>query len=609
MRPAYTAYDSKQREELLSQSGNFSPPEREAFHTLCKHYQERIPYDRIMGTLSREGSTTASDLVSLMQKLKTAHMGVLRTTIKDGRRVNDAVVLTERDGPQFFVELVDELFTDLLESIESPVPLLSAVEQDHGEIPRNALQDVAPAEIGPYFSGRTESQLPLLIPALDGEHLLITQRQLRSFVNVAVLKMRYFLSSTTLLGALAKLMDTSLINLKQQCAGKDASFWLRLTERILERRADLVASRSINASPNFFQVTSLLRDVIRAQIAEARLKKEAEEGRQLDLDAIAMAIKGADEAWLPQTEVIDLLEAQKEKYGEDFDRFREEFYERYVHSRTKSSLPMVVLLKGSYIHRDNVFPHFMEEFRRLQNELVLHFAHEMQEQLKRGSRSGRSTFYTLDNFNAAIADQVEARSAFLAAMIEKPSILAEGMILHLKQNKIVKDVEQLKQRLAIYFNTETMQPLPLNEWFDLRPLGLFEKAFEQLPLMKRLWIRISGKYESFRGRFLGQSVAQAAHGVGSSDTAAAGERRERADTDPQGSGKRRPEHAEGRRAAASRTADRTSKGSSSRRGKTSGDRSHRAPASTDPAVKRAYSKKQVDSAWEQFNSTIKKDPS
>lgn len=602
MRPAYISYDTKQREELLSQSGNFGPPEREVFHALCKNYQERIPYDRIVGTLSREGSTSASDLVSLMHKLRAAHMGVLRTAIKDGRRVNDAVILTERDGPQFFVELVDELFTDLLESIESPIPLLSSVEENYGDIPRNALEEVPATEIGQYFSGRTESHLPLSIPALDGERLIITQRQLRSFVNVAVLKMRYFLSSTTLLGALAKLMDTSLINLKQQCAGKDASFWLRLTERILERRGDLEASRSINVSPNFFQVTSLLRDVIRAQISEAKLKKEQEEGRQLDLDAIAMSIKSSDELWMPQAEVIDLLEGQKEKYGEDYDRFREEFYERYVHSRTRNALPTIVLLKGRYIHRDNVFPLFIEEFRRLQDELAVHFSLEMQEQLKRGSRSGSSTFYTLDNFNSAIQDQVEARSAYVAAMIEKPSILAEGMILHLKQNKIVKDVEQLKQRLAIYFNPDTMQALPLNEWFDLRPLGLFERAFEQLPLVKRLWIRITGKYESFRGRFLGQSVAQATQGVGAASAGRGAREQEREVADPKDVARRARERQQAR-------LQKSGKQSSSSRARSSSsrsDQSHRAPASSDPAVKRAYSKKQVDSAWEEFNSTIRK---
>ncbi len=216
----------------------------------------------------------------------------------------------------------------------------------------------------------------------------------------------------------------------------------------------------------------------------------------------------------------------------------------------------------------------------LENELASEFAQQMEQQLKSTRRSKDSTFYSVDNLNEAIGEQVRVRSEFVSSLVEKPSILAEAMILHIKQNHLAQNVEELKQRLSAYFDPDTMQPLPLHEWFNLRPLDLFEKAFEKLPILKRIWIRLTGKYESYRGRYLGQTAIRNATGSGS--------RPQRAESERSGDGKK------DKGAAKPPPSRRTSRAPR--------------PSAAAQAAKRAYSRKQVDSAWDEFGNTIKKDP-
>lgn len=606
MRPDYISLDTKDREELLSQTGNFTPAERSVFHLLCQHWQERIPYDRFVSFLNHDDGGTTSDLISLMGKLRQARMGILRTSVSDGQRSRETMILTDQDSPVFFGELADEYFTDMLESILNPLPLVSTIEDELGQIPAGAIQPVPADQIAAYYSGKLTSEKALTVPTLGNETLLISQKRLRPFVNVAILKLRYFMSNTTLLGALAKLQDTSLLNLKQQCAAKDPTFWLALTKTAVDHRRDLQAVRSLSVDENFFHAAVLLKNLIESQIAEAKQKREEAENRQLDLNAIALAVKEAPEQWIKQTTLTDLLERHKDNYGDQFEKFREEFYERYVHARGKNTLPKIVLLNRKYIHRDNIFSFFLQDFRMLESELATEFALHMEQQLKSGNRSKDSTFYSLDNFDEAIAAQVRARSEFVASLIEKPSILAEAMILHVKQNRLAKDVNELKQRLSVYFDPETMQPLPLHQWFNLRPLDLFEQAFEKQPVLKRIWIRLTGKYESYRGRYLGQTALQGVTGAPPrSSTARAGARAQ----------ERRATAAEDGAAPSDIRSSRTNTGSfnptepkkdASRRADRKSRRAPKAGPASE-AAKRAYSKKQVDSAWDQFGNTIKKD--
>ena len=589
MRPDYVGFDTKQREALLSQVGTFSPGERDVFHKLCQNWQEKLPYNRFTALLNHGDCGTPADLLSLMTKLREAHIGILRTTMKDGTRHRDTLVLREENHPSFFLELADELFVDMLESIRNPLPLLSLVQEQVGPIPPTALHPVGAGEIGQFFTGSAHTDFALAVSTLYDDALLVSPHNLRGFVGLAILKMRFFMGSTSVLEAVAKAMDSSLIALKQQIAGKDPGFWLSLTQTVLERRRELETLRNATVDPSFFHAATLLKSLIQSQMSEAKQKKKEQESRSLDLEAISLAIKEAPERWLEQTEVTRILETQKDKYEDQFTKFQEDFYTRYVQHRAKNALPVVVLLKRRYIHRDNLFPLFLEKMRVLEADLAVHFALQMEEQLKSGNRGRDGSFYSLANFNEAILQQVQARDSYVAALVEKPTILAEAMILHAKTNGLAGDVNQLKQRLRLYFDPETMQPLPLNAWFSLRLLDIFERAFEKLPILRRIWIRLTGRYESFRARYLGHDAAEDNLRLRnlSSGPAPVAEPRNLASHR-----RRRTENGPAR----------------SSRGDTKKPETYRGPAPVPGGPKRAYSRKQVDSAWDEFGNSIKKKP-
>jgi hypothetical protein len=165
----------------------------------------------------------------------------------------------------------------------------------------------------------------------------------------------------------------------------------------------------------------------------------------------------------------------------------------------------------------------------------------------------------------------------------------------------------LKQRLGVYFDPDTMQPLPLNEWFNLRPLDLFEKAFEKLPILRRIWIRLTGKYESFRGRYLGQSTSFRPNAAGNPAGGGGGETSSSGRQDPRRSAAHRDDPRRRGGVDARGHASRGGSSSGGRRSSSGSAEPSRAAAAT-AAAKRAYSKKQVDSAWDEFGSTIKKGP-
>lgn len=594
MQPEFVTYDTKQREELLSQTGNFSPGERDAFHKLCQSWQERIPYNRFVAVLDRGDGATASDVNSLMTKLRTDGYGLIRTRVHEGQRTRDAIILTDRFSRRFVSELLDEYFNDLYESVANSLPLYSVITDAFENFPTKELIYIPSDKLAKEYTNPDNPETPLAIESIDNDRLLITRGNLRPCITVSMLKLRYYLTSTTLLELLARYLDTSLIALKKQVNDKDPQVWLAVTRKIVEKRKEIKAIRDVRVDENFFHAAWLLKRLLESQLAEAEQKKREAENRRVDMEAIVMAVKEAPEGWMIQEQLTHTIDGLTEKYGSEIDSFREEFYEKNVHARVKNSLPKIVNLDGTYIHRDRIFTVFLAHFRQAETDLKPYFISQMESQLRSGISSGDTTFVDLDSFDHAILEYIRKQTPLLATMIEKPGVLAEGTILHVKQNKLVKDVVELKQRLAVYFDPETLKPLPLHEWFNLRLLELFETAFERLPIWRRIWIRITGRYESFRGRYISHAAVRA-------------QERSLRSTYREALAAKTSSSEEPARRGTSRSTERTrstrSTGSA-RSNKTA--RTDRGPGGTADSPKRGYSKKQVDSAWQEFGSSIKK---
>lgn len=597
MQPQYLTYDVKKREEFLSQRGTFSPAERDIFHRLCQAWQEHIPYERFAATIQRIDGLGTSDLVTLMNKLSSERCGILRTTIRDGQRVRHTIVLTEPDSPTFYRERADEAFVDMLESVTNPLPLLSTWRTELGELPIDAVRDVGTEDLSALFAEGAEPEPRVLaIATLGGDRILMSHQNVRGYVHVAMHRLRYYLTNTTLLSALAKLVDSSLIQLKKNIAAKDPTFWLQLCTSIVTRVREIEAMRIAAVDRAFFHSAYLLRLFLEAQIASAESRKKQAEEQRLDLDAIAMAVREAPEKRVTSDQLERLLEAQRDKYGEEYDSFRSTFFDQYVQSKGSKNLPRVVNIAGGYMHRDNLVPLFLQHHKLVEAEIRPHFTHLMEQQL-RGSARPDSTFSSIESFDAAVSDYVKEHSDLLMALIARPALLAEALIYHAKQNKLVNSVDDLKQRLALYFDPDTMKPLPLHQWFNLRIVELFELGFARLHIVRRIWSRITGKYEALRNTYGERSVTEP-----TTVTTTAGERE---------ADRRREER--GAREAPSRRGESGSQRSAGAARRPTG-RPPARPASQSEAAakaaaaraKRGYSRKQVDTAWEAFGNTLKK---
>ncbi len=575
MTPDFVTYDDKQRESFLSQLGNFSPGERELFRQLCRAWQEKIPFTRF-SAMSGVDSSGNSEIVSLINKLRRERIGVLRTKMVEERRLPDHIVLATQNSTEFFTALVDEYFTDLHESLMNSMPLESVVQQEVSRIPRESVEPVDVETLSEYVSERRKSDKILRVAAINEDALLITQVNLKSFVSFAILKLRFYFSNPNLLGAVAKLRGSSLLELKKLVSGKDPTFWLELTKTIDEHRTELISSRNLSVETGFFHAATLLRRFVESQIHAANVKRQEREERDLDLKAVALAIKEDPDVFVDQMEVTRVLDNQREKYGDEFERFREEFYERYVKARERNSLPEVILMSNRYIHRDNVFPTFIGSFKDLEPALRAHYRALMVRQLK--SSQGNPVFFSLDNLDESITNEVAQRDPLIGALMQKPAILAEALIYHAKKNKLVKTVADIKHRLALYFDPASLKPLRPHQWFGIRLTEVFDAAFDELPIIRRIWMRITGKHKNLKKLFAGRSEALPVPVIPKPAPARSNrdferdERRERP--------RRRPQS---RRPAPHRT------------------------RSAPPTKSKEYTQKQVDSAWESFGQTLSDD--
>ncbi|MFW6329079.1 MAG: hypothetical protein ACOC28_03200 [Alkalispirochaetaceae bacterium] len=595
-RPSYIDLNDKEKEEFLSQRGSFSPDERTMFRELLASWEPMIEYQRFLKRVRETGGPTL--IQSLMGKLYKARVGLLRTQVVDGERRPVAIVLAEEESFDFYYEAVCEAYVDLTDSIVNLLPLRSRLVERGLEIPEEHLT-LLDAEALPSAMREKEKQERCIavLASLNKEELILPSSHLRSFINIAMLKVRYYMSNTSLLEQIARYQDTSLMAIKQSLGAKEPGFWLGLSSTVVDKRKELRSSRNVSVESDFYHSCYLIRRLITAQMEEAKERKRQEKEREIDLETVAVSVKEADSPLLEQSEMVSILEQFKGKYASDFEGFQEEFYRRYVHSKGNRSLPKVVKLEDNYIHRDNVYPFFIDRFQLLSSELRRYYKELMADELRRSS-GNNPVFFSHENFENDIRSQVSNRDSFVSQVLAKPAVLAEAVILYAKQKKQVQTVDELKQRISVYFNPESMKLLDLPTIFNL-PLGqIYDAAFEQLHILRRIWVRLTGKYDAVRDKFVSRQVVR-------STAVNPRPKLNLADDTPGVVEPPRPDRP-GDRARKRGEPSTTARYSSSRGDSLQRRRGAKPGGGERKEVKRPYSKKQQDSAWQNFGESIKK---
>ena len=501
--PEYILADEKEREEFLSHIGNFSSPERELFHKLAAAWQPLIPWERFVANAGLGISAGMQDLERLLNKLRTARIGLITTRYKEGSRHRQGIILARENSKRFWAAMVDEAFESLYESISHPLPLEGNLKEEGIDVPDHYLTTLDSEGIVHAMSpDSSEERAIYRIPSLEGEHLIVTSSNIRRFIGIAIAKIRYHLQSTNLLSETARVLDTSLMDIKNQVQNREPSFWLSFTGKVLQSRK-VFASKGLKVGKSFYHCAQLLKLLIDGQIQDARKKKQEREERELDMKQLLEEMRQLEKPLCVQQEFTGRLEQFKEKYEDQFKDFQEAFYERFVKSQGKRTLPRIVIVDKGYIHRDRLYPHFYERFLDAASVLDQEYVDEMTRQLKTGNRNNSEIFYSKESFESDIESRVERIDSFVASLLKKPGMLGESIIHTAKQQKAAKTVDDLKDKLEAYFQPNSMRLKSYASVFALNLFEIFERAFTRLHVLHQLWIRITGKYESYKERYVG----------------------------------------------------------------------------------------------------------
>lgn len=495
--PEYVTADTKEREEFLSQHGNFTPGEREIFHFLCGQWQPRIPYGRISAGANLGLGNKKGEFLGLMAKLRKGRVGVLRTSTENGRRTEAYVVLASEGDIRFYSHLLDEETDRLAEEIPGMPPIEKIIAGRGVEIPDRHVRAFSYDEVVAAVDGRMAApRMILRLPAAAGQAILLSPISIEAYPARSRDNLRALLSDSQLLSAVAKACDSSVGKLKTVLESDHASAWAGLTKCIFDARKALETSETIAVPKALYAAAAVVHRVSVSRVSSDRERIKQEKERLQNLEVIAAEIRSGSRHVLRQSELDEVLEEYRAKYGTEFEDFRDEFYTRYTTPKERRNLAAIQPLGTLYVHRDNLYQVFLDRFQDAQADLYTYYLGLMGEFIR--SRDSREVFSSYQSFCNDIRARLPKVDEILGELFMKPFLLAEVIIYGEKKRRKVSSIDEVRTILARFFVSDQMELRDFAVIFELNMLELFETAHVQLPLLLQIWHKITGKYESLR---------------------------------------------------------------------------------------------------------------
>lgn len=495
--PEYVTADTKEREEFLSQHGNFTPGEREIFHFLCGQWQPEIPYRRISSGANLGLGNKKGEFLGLMAKLRKGRVGVLRTSLENGRRTESFVVLTREGDIRFYAHLLDEESDRLAEEIPGMPPIEKIIAGRGVEIPDRHVRSFSYDEVVAAVDGRMAApRLVVRLPAAAGQAILLSPISLAAYPDRSRESLRMLLADTQLLSAVAKACDSGVGKLKTVLESDHAGGWAGLTKCIFDARKVLETSETVTVPKALYAAAAVVHRISASRVSLDRERIKQEKERLQNLEIIAAELRSGSQRVLKQPELDEILEGYRAKYGTEFEEFRNEFYTRYTTPKERRNLAAIQPLGTSYVHRDNLYQVFLDRFQDAQAVLYTYYLGLMGEFIR--SRDTREAFSSYQGFCNDIRARVPKVDEILGELFMKPFLLAEVIIYGEKKRRNVSSIDEVRTILARFFVSDQMELRDFAVIFELNMLELFETAHLQLPLLLQIWHKITGKYESLR---------------------------------------------------------------------------------------------------------------
>jgi len=498
--PEFVNVDSMRREEFLSQIGNFASEHRKIFQSLCENWQPGINYSSFVNQVS--GIRFAEkDLVNLLSRLKTARCGLLKHKCVNGDLKKHTIILTDMANKSFFYHLIeDEIEISMLSSVH---PMLtSATMADQGvEIPELFIEILTPRNITRSFfkECRNEGRI-FKIPTSDDDYFIATSGSLAPLMTMSLRRVRDGIKNPNILSYVAKLQSSALMELKKDMTTNDPNFWRKLTVSILDAKEEILQkSRLVNK--DFFSACELIRFFSENEIKALDKKRADDMEMYEEMKTISHEICHEDSFFIDQKDLNKKLEKSLSRWPE----FKDKFYENFVTAKKKTQLPHIVYIGLKYIHRDNIYTYFVTNLAQFSADLQIEYQKLMGSLIRTNNKSNISVFFSNENFRNNIREKLNDWDPMFLAFIDRPAVISEAVIHIAKKKMKVKDVARIRSMLENYFEPGRLKFKPLEVLFNLDVLDIFQIAYLKIPIWKQLFIRIMGRYDSYRKTFTGMS--------------------------------------------------------------------------------------------------------
>jgi hypothetical protein len=501
--PEYIQWDDKEREGFLSRIGTFSPSQRNLFHELCRNYREEIPVKLFISNHALNIRNAEQELINLMNKLCSEGAGFLRVDHTDGSA--GAVVLTDKRDVHFFTGLITEEYNRLSVYPEEPFLSRKYFEEKYIPIPDHYVAPLDDKSLSAILKGENYPGIVYEVTTAKDKRVIASGPVLVNMFNYASHKIRNALSNPETLSLIAELKDTSLLDIRKRTSKKDEILWLDIAKTILKNIERFHPRKKYNVGVDFFQAASLCVLVLKNRLQDTKKREEEEKKRDSDMDGLAGSIKNRGLEPCTPLDFSKLTEELRKTYGNKFQTFISEFHTRYTSSKGRRKLPVILIINHQYIHRDNLFPYFENRLNSLREELKREYISIMDKILRTNNREGKGMFYSYNAFSSDIGSRIAVLDPFVGSLFKRPDITAEGLIHDVMGKKKIKSKDDIKRHMEKFFLPGTIEFRGYPELLGLAILEIFDSAFARLPVWRQILIKISGKYDTVREKYTQRS--------------------------------------------------------------------------------------------------------
>ena len=491
--PSYLRKDRVGRDSFLSQIGAIGDEYRTLFSLLCDMLEPELSYKKFISKMESRYPTIVDMIGILMSHLEKGRCGIISPPLQNGRSENARIILTNRDAPRFWYWYIENAWKAAQTSAQEPYPTVEAFRK-LGNFPLDVCRPLPLAKISNDLMRENADEIILYAVQNSNKNpILATPPTLAAMVEVSREKIRGTISKSlnlqTKVSQLLGLIDSVF---RQSISTKDHHFWYQLTKTLIDNREKLSAEKII-ASKELFSAAGIIQAFSQNELTAAEEHRRDAEEKEKTMKTLLFTIAKKSDFLMTPGEFVQLFEPFDDKWPD----LQTTFSERYMTAPGRTGLPPVVSVGSSYIYCDHLYLLFKSQRTMASAELKKHYVRKFIDVLKSRNRHEITVFSSLSSFRGNIKERIAREYPTLDSLIAAPRTVADGIIHY--GTKVLKkaDTQKLKNALERYFVAGTVRFKAPDELFDLHLSPIFEEAYTHLSLLRRLFMRISGRYESY----------------------------------------------------------------------------------------------------------------